>query len=646
MPADPFRDQDGRKADELARALAARREQFLFRLSVALASLLVFNVFTGWPIALAWFAAYAAIQMVERRLLYDLPVGRLTRGRRRTGLAVVAASNAVFSGLGIFEALHGGPWGLVCAVMLWSGSILNGASVGAASRAMVLASNTPPALCLLAAPFLVIYEEAPAAYGLAIVAAGVLNVLAATAIWEISSRLLEAKDAEHQARAIAFGDPETGLPNRMALEQEAALFRPGDDNVYLVALGVDRFNRIRGAIGHELAASLIGEVAGRLGALHSASRVARLSTDTLGLALAAADMDAAKARAAKLQASIAGPMAIGPHTVDVSLTIGIAEMGAAAAAAPGLVEGAAVALDAARAAKQRIACFDATSRVGAVDDLSLMSEMERAIAEDRLSLHYQPKYDLRAGVFVGAEALVRWHHPERGPMLPDAFVPVAEETGHIGALTRWVLAKAIEEQALLARNGHRIHISTNISGLLLRNDDVADSVLELARAATGEIVFEITETAVVDDSAEALRFIERLRAAGIGVSIDDYGSGLSSLAYLRNIPASELKIDKAFILRIAESRRDGLLVRSTVDLAHSLGMKVTAEGVETPIALSLLAAAGCDFAQGFFLGVPMPVGDLVGFLDARAARTDLVAPMAVATDAPPRVPLPGRASIG
>lgn len=453
MPADPFRDQDGRKADELARALAARREQFLFRLSVALASLLVFNVFTGWPIALAWFAAYAAIQMVERRLLYDLPVGRLTRGRRRTGLAVVAASNAVFSGLGIFEALHGGPWGLVCAVMLWSGSILNGASVGAASRAMVLASNTPPALCLLAAPFLVIYEEAPAAYGLAIVAAGVLNVLAATAIWEISSRLLEAKDAEHQARAIAFGDPETGLPNRMALEQEAALFRPGDDNVYLVALGVDRFNRIRGAIGHELAASLIGEVAGRLGALHSASRVARLSTDTLGLALAAADMDAAKARAAKLQASIAGPMAIGPHTVDVSLTIGIAEMGAAAAAAPGLVEGAAVALDAARAAKQRIACFDATSRVGAVDDLSLMSEMERAIAEDRLSLHYQPKYDLRAGVFVGAEALVRWHHPERGPMLPDAFVPVAEETGHIGALTRWVLAKAIEEQALLARPG-------------------------------------------------------------------------------------------------------------------------------------------------------------------------------------------------
>jgi EAL domain-containing protein (putative c-di-GMP-specific phosphodiesterase class I) len=199
-------------------------------------------------------------------------------------------------------------------------------------------------------------------------------------------------------------------------------------------------------------------------------------------------------------------------------------------------------------------------------------------------------------------------------MGPDLFVPMAEETGHIRALTEWVLVRALTDQAALRLAGHDISMSVNLSGRLLHDLDFVEKALAIIGTAADSICLEVTETAAMENPELAMRSLNRYRAAGIRVAIDDYGSGLSSLAYLKDIPATELKIDKAFVLDIADSQRNSLLVRSTIDLGHGLGMQVTAEGVETATALSLLALMGCDAAQGYFIGRPMPLHDLFEFL--------------------------------
>jgi EAL domain-containing protein (putative c-di-GMP-specific phosphodiesterase class I) len=209
---------------------------------------------------------------------------------------------------------------------------------------------------------------------------------------------------------------------------------------------------------------------------------------------------------------------------------------------------------------------------------------------------------------------VRWRHPTRGNIAPDIFVPMAEETGHIRALTEWVLERAIIDQKALKDAGHAIKLAVNISARLLSDTDFAKRAAALARQAAHQICFEITETAVIDNPVAALENIELFAASGVHLAIDDYGSGLSSLAYLKQLPAHELKIDKLFVQNITSSQRDALLVRSTIDLAHGLGMNVTAEGVETPAAFALLASMNCDLAQGFLISRPASLEELIALL--------------------------------
>ena len=233
---------------------------------------------------------------------------------------------------------------------------------------------------------------------------------------------------------------------------------------------------------------------------------------------------------------------------------------------------------------------------------------------------YQPKFDLRANAITGVEGLMRWNHPRRGFIAPDLFIGMAEETGQIRALTEWGVHRVIADQKALAEAGHTLQMSVNISGRLLSDEAFAQFALDAVAGAGGDICFEITETAVIDNPEMALGIIDRFSAAGIKVSIDDYGSGLSSLAYLKRIAADELKIDKAFVLSLDDSGRDALLVKSTIDLAHSLGMSVTAEGVETETALALLRGMGCDTAQGYFIARALPMAELI----ERLAKPDLL----------------------
>ncbi len=424
----------------------------------------------------------------------------------------------------------------------------------------------------------------------------------------------EIRERERRITHLALHDPETHLPNRLSLERAAAaLVATEGGELYVAVLGVERFAHVRGAIGYALAAQAIREVGERLAGLQPRSLVARVSTDVLGMAFEAADDGVAQELVAGLVRELEQPLHIGCDAIDVALSVGLS---AISTGEPGgaAVQRANIGLDQARSTRRKIAFFDAEIYGDPSSNLALMSGMLWALRSGHIELYHQPKFDLRARQVNGVEGLVRWRHPTRGLLRPDLFIPMAEETGHIRTLTDWVLRQAIADQTRMGRAGHEIEMSVNISGRLLGDTDFADFVDRTVGEATGKLCFEITETAVIENPDKALEVLERFRAAGISISIDDFGSGLSSLAYLKQIRGHELKIDRSLIMDLTDSQRDALIVRSTIDLAHSLGLKVTAEGVETANALQLLAAMGCDNVQGYLIAKPMPLSELAPFL--------------------------------
>jgi EAL domain-containing protein (putative c-di-GMP-specific phosphodiesterase class I)/GGDEF domain-containing protein len=428
------------------------------------------------------------------------------------------------------------------------------------------------------------------------------------------------RERERRITQLAYHDVETRLPNRLALERRLAS-APQTERIYLAAIGVDRFAHVRGAIGYALANALVRTLGSRLARLVPNAPIARLSSDVLGVAFLADNEADARKRADVLVANLQEPLSLEGQIVDIHVTIGVAQPRDKGESPSAMIERASIALDQARTAMQKVSMFDKTAYGDPARNLSLMGEMRRSLEAGHVHVLHQPKYNFRTGRIDSAEALVRWRHPNRGMVPPDLFVPMAEETGHVRVLTEWVLQRAVEDQQRLTAAGWPLTISVNISARLLSDSDFARGALEIVRQAPGKICFEITETAVIDNPKVALENIEQFAAAGVRVAIDDYGSGLSSLAYLKQLAAHELKIDKLFVQNITNSQRDALLVRSTIDLAHGLGMEVTAEGVETPAAFALLASMRCDLAQGYLVSRPATVDELVALLsDERRLR--------------------------
>lgn len=425
------------------------------------------------------------------------------------------------------------------------------------------------------------------------------------------------RDREGRITHMALTDQDTGLPNRRALEQAVEASAP--EGLWIAVLGLERYGQVRAAVGYRLAADMIREVGRRAGELMPGCACARLSGERLVLMVRAAGPAAAERALADLVEALNAPVRVEGVTIDVVLTGGLAPV----ADVHGIpaIERASIALDQARDARLAVALFDAGAYGDPASKLSMMSEMVEALESGAISLHYQPKHDVRAGRITGAEALLRWNHPERGFIRPDLFVELAEETGHIRALTRWTLERALADQAAMRAAGLDLLVSVNLSGRLVADAAFAEETIALIGKSGGRLCLEITETAVIGNPTAALEVIDRFREAGVGVSIDDYGSGLSSLAYLKQIHADELKIDKTFVLGLSENARDALLVKSTIDLAHSLGLKIVAEGVESAEALALLAGMGCDLAQGYFIARPMPMSGFMDFMASSTAET-------------------------
>lgn len=425
-----------------------------------------------------------------------------------------------------------------------------------------------------------------------------------------NAMVADLRERESRLTQMATHDQETGLANRVWLEDRARQPR-----AWTVLFAVDRFEVVRNAIGYDAMARLLSALAARLSQLGSGAQVARVDAGVLGLVVWADDVETALDEGLRLSEAAQAPVRVDGAPVDIALTVGVAQTGLDEEDLDSAVDRAAVAVDQARADRRRAAAFDPAAYGDPGGNLSLISDLMTALRRGDVALHYQPKYDFRARRVSGVEALMRWTHPTRGFVSPDLFIGMAEETGHIRALTEWCLAQAIADQRVLRQAGHQLSTSINISGRLMCDEAFAEHAVEEIARGMGDLCFEITETAVMDCPDIALRLVERFSRAGIAVSLDDYGSGFSSLAYLKQIRADELKIDKAFILGLDESARDALVVKSTIDLAHSLGMRVVAEGVETSTAMALLQGMGCDLAQGYFVGRPLPLHDLIASLE-------------------------------
>jgi predicted signal transduction protein with EAL and GGDEF domain len=605
-------------AQAIAAAVAARREQIGVRVGLCFIIALIFQSLTGFIAAAVWAAAYTLLQFTERFLFRDVneEIG-LSNGQRIVSLFMMLLGNIVFASFGILEALNAGIWGLLCAALLWSGAILNGAMVSGESKLAFAASIAPPILAFHLAPLFVVQNGGTLQVGLAIIAAGVLNGAAAIAVWGASRRLLSATARARETARLALIDPETGLPNRYDVHRRMAALKmaTGGGTLVVAAIGLDRFDSLYSAIGHALTIDLVRDIAFRLAAAHPGMEIARLSTNILGTVWVARDTEDARLAMLRLHQAMGAPVMLGETLIDVSVTIGLSEAEDVHHALDiSIVDRAIIAIEQGRRNRQPIARFDANLCGNPASSLSLMSEMMRALECDGLDLHYQPKRDLRTRTITGVEALVRWSHPQRGPLAPDTFLPMAEETGRIASLTEWVLKRAVEDQRRLLELGHSLSVSVNLSGRLIDDEDFTKNILKIAGNAVGKIFLEVTETAIIGNPQAARQTLEALRRAGIGISIDDYGSGLSSLSYLKNIPADELKVDKTFVLSLAEDRTDQILIRSVIDLAHSLELQVVAEGVETEGAFELLVSMGCDQAQGYLIAWPMRLLDLENFL--------------------------------
>ncbi|GAA0611602.1 hypothetical protein GCM10009422_03120 [Brevundimonas kwangchunensis] len=430
----------------------------------------------------------------------------------------------------------------------------------------------------------------------------------------------DLRDREARLTHMALHDMESGLPNRLALERMAAQ----QSDAWVILFGLDRFEVVRNAIGYDSMARLVTALGQRISALAEGAPVARVGAGALGVVITAETGSDALIIARRLCEAAHAPVKVNGAPVDIAVTAGVAGRAASSdTASP--VDRAAIAIEQARRTRRSAALFNPSEYGDPGGNLSLISELMAALRNGEFSLAYQPKYDFRAEGITGVEALARWTHPRRGVVPPDLFVGMAEETGHIRPLTEWVIRRAIVDQRALAAAGHDILMSVNISGRLLTDETFAEEVLAAITESGARLCFEITETAVMDNSERALAMIGRFKDAGVCVSLDDYGSGLSSLAYLKRIPADELKIDKAFVMGMDKSSRDALLVKSTIDLAHGLGLRITAEGVESPTTLALLRGMGCDMAQGFLIGRPKPLHALIERLNGPAGLSTTAA---------------------
>lgn len=442
--------------------------------------------------------------------------------------------------------------------------------------------------------------------------------------------LHQAEVNEHQA----LHDALTGLPNRTLFRdrigQALGVARRGGGQVAVLMMDLDRFKEINDSLGHAAGDKLLVELSRRLDeTLRGSDTVARLGGDEFGLLLPTAQVPGdVLAAVERVRHAVQQPVTVQGLPVAVDVSIGIALYPADGHDVETLVQHADVAMYQAKNDNSGHAFYDGAEDRRDPASLTLIGELRRALRERELVLYYQPKAVLADGAVKSVEALLRWEHPERGLIFPDAFIPVVQQTSLIGPLTLHVVEEALRQCRAWQADGLRLAIAVNVSPRNLLDTEFPERIAALLARWEVEpalLEFEITESAMLADPVRTKAVLHRLADMGIRLSIDDFGTGYSSLAYLKRLPVDEIKIDRSFVMNMSEDADDATIVRSTIDLGRNLGLDVVAEGVESRAAWDQLSALGCTVAQGYFLSPPVPAAELGAWLAQRGA-VNLTAP--------------------
>lgn len=382
----------------------------------------------------------------------------------------------------------------------------------------------------------------------------------------------------------------------------------------LLVMDLDRFREVNHALGHQIGDLLLEQVGCRICRILDRNDVLiRLGGDEFGVLVRGADSDRVTQVAREILKVLEEPFVLQGLKLDIQASIGIVSFPEHGSNADILMQRADVAMYAAKTNKSGYSFYAVEQDQNNPGRLTLMGDLRRAIVEDQLFLLYQPKINLQTGQITGVEALVRWRHPRLGVLLPDHFIGLAEKTGLIMPLTLWVLHEALRQCHAWHQAGVKTNVAANISMLDLQSRALPDQVAGLLQAwnvPPCSLGLEITESTIMADPTRTMEIIKRMSEMGLQFAIDDFGTGYSSLAYLSKLPIDEIKIDKSFVINMATQEDDSVIVRSTIDLAHNLGLKVVAEGVENQATKEKLAKLGCDAAQGFHMSRPLPPDEL------------------------------------
>jgi len=430
------------------------------------------------------------------------------------------------------------------------------------------------------------------------------------------------KRAEAKMEHLALYDTLTDLPNRTLLhkliQQSIASVDP-KASLALLSIGVDRFKAINETLGHPVGDRALQKIAKRLQQFsHGVIPVARLGGDIFALLLTPIEDSQQPFRTAhEILEVFATPLKLEGYTIDVEMSIGIALYPYHGKDADTLMVRTEVAMGTAKSAHSRIAAYDTGMEQYTLEHLQLAGELRQAIEQNELILHYQPKINMSERCIIGVEALVRWQHPEKGFMAPDLFIPMAEQTALIHPLTYWVLNEAFAQISQWHQQGLELVMAVNLAVQNLLDAQLVSVIakgLQDYEVEPAWLMLEITESDLMADPVRAQKTLQQLHAMGVRLSIDDFGTGHSSLAYLKDLPVDELKIDQSFVLNMSSDETQAMIVRATISLAHNLGLTTTAEGVETEAVWEQLQALDCNVAQGYFISRPLTSADFMRWL--------------------------------